>query len=481
MTRHTHACLPRPRPLAAGLSLALLAVSVDTTALPLHQSTTPAASLPTAGQWGRAHDGLGKPRGGTTRIVENCDDSGSGSLRAAYLASGEGDIVDLRQLGCSTITLTSGELQSDGVQAYVTIQGDPDNRVTIDANHAGRAFQHAGGRLLLADLVVRGGRVHDAAGGGCVRSFGDVVLRGTDVLDCEVSTTGITPARGGAVQADAVVFVVGQSHVSGGRAIAEAADADGGGVHARYVIAAQGSTISGNTASGDGTHHARGGGAYGKEGVRFNDCTLSGNAAGSGAGAFVGTASFHASSFTNGTISGNQASGAGGGVFTWFALEVDNSTVTANRSAFDFGAGLYLAAGEATLRSSIVANNSSGDGLVASDIGGHAAAVVNGDHNLVLASTVPLPPDTSSDEPMLGLLQDNGGEVPTHALLPGSPAIDRGDNPLDLYTDSRGYDCSATSRGCTVFERTVGEATDIGAFEYGAPDAIFDNGFDGEV
>lgn len=478
MPRHAHAHLPRARHLAASLSLVLLAGSSDGLSASLPQDLAfPSASYPVAGQWGRTDHGLHGPRGGVTRVVQNCNDSGSGSLREAYLASGEGDIVDLRELTCSTITLASGELQSNGVQAYVTIEGDPANRVTIDANHAGRAFQHAGGRLQLSNLVVRGGRAHDAAGGGCVRSFGDVVLRGTDLFDCEVSTSGTTPARGGALQADAVVFLIAGSRITGSRASAQGAHADGGGVHARYVIGAHHSTISGNTVSGDGSHYARGGGVYGKEGVRMDECMLSGNQAISGAGAFIGSASFYNSSFTNSTVSGNQAEGAGGGIFSWFAVRLDNSTVADNRAVFDFGAGLYMAAGNPTIRSSIIANNTTGDGLNAADIGGHAGAVVAGDHSLVLASTLPLPPDTLATDPRLGPLQDNGGQLPTHALLPDSPAIDHGDNPRSLYTDSRGYDCSGPSPGCIPFERSIG-TTDIGAFEFGAPDAIFDNGFD---
>ena len=110
-----------------------------------------------------------------------------------------------------------------------------------------------------------------------------------------------------------------------------------------------------------------------------------------------------------------------------------------------------------------------------------AGATIAGDHSLVFASTLALPPDTLAQDPLLGPLQDNGGQVHTQALLPGSPAIDRGDNLVSLYTDSRGWDCSAAWGGCVTFERTVGAATDIGAFESGAPDAIFDNGFDGEV
>jgi hypothetical protein len=59
--------------------------------------------------------------------------------------------------------------------------------------------------------------------------------------------------------------------------------------------------------------------------------------------------------------------------------------------------------------------------------------------------------------PGLGLLRNNGGPTFTHALLGGSPAIDSGDNRiLDLVTtDQRG------------FGRKVGNAVDIGAFEFG--------------
>jgi hypothetical protein len=78
---------------------------------------------------------------------------------------------------------------------------------------------------------------------------------------------------------------------------------------------------------------------------------------------------------------------------------------------------------------------------------------------------------------MLGPLQDNGGGVATMALLPGSPAIDTGANPRNLYEDGRGYECPPTGR-CTEFERTVGAAPDIGAYEFGAPNHIFGDSFE---
>jgi hypothetical protein len=38
------------------------------------------------------------------------------------------------------------------------------------------------------------------------------------------------------------------------------------------------------------------------------------------------------------------------------------------------------------------------------------------------------PGDLGNTDPQLGLLADNGGPTDTHALLPGSPAIDAGIN-----------------------------------------------------
>jgi hypothetical protein len=70
--------------------------------------------------------------------------------------------------------------------------------------------------------------------------------------------------------------------------------------------------------------------------------------------------------------------------------------------------------------------------------------------------------DTTPLNPLLDLLQDNGGWTPTMALLPGSPAIDQGKG-IGLTTDQRGlprpYDSPA------VTNAAGGNASDIGAFE----------------
>jgi hypothetical protein len=56
-------------------------------------------------------------------------------------------------------------------------------------------------------------------------------------------------------------------------------------------------------------------------------------------------------------------------------------------------------------------------------------------------------------DPLLGPLADNGGPTLTHALLPGSPALDRGSSPDGAATDQR------------VLDRVIGFAADMGAYE----------------
>jgi hypothetical protein len=65
-------------------------------------------------------------------------------------------------------------------------------------------------------------------------------------------------------------------------------------------------------------------------------------------------------------------------------------------------------------------------------------------------------------DPLIGPLQMNGGFTPTHALLPGSPAIDQGNSFL-IHTDQCGrrrpYDFSS------IPNASGGDGSDIGAFE----------------
>ena len=115
----------------------------------------------------------------------------------------------------------------------------------------------------------------------------------------------------------------------------------------------------------------------------------------------------------------------------------------------------------ATVRNTIVAGNSLGPaaGNDGPDCDTNDVIGSQG-HNLVRDPTdcdgLTGPGDITGQDPNLGPLADNGGPTPTHALLAGSPAIDKGDPaPPGLRRDLlRGHRPAGRPRNC-----------DIGAYE----------------
>jgi hypothetical protein len=115
-----------------------------------------------------------------------------------------------------------------------------------------------------------------------------------------------------------------------------------------------------------------------------------------------------------------------------------------------------------TLVSSIVANNNGVGGDIAHNVT-LGQFTVNA-FNSLIEKLCPTPTCTMfvagsgnlvGVDPLLGPLQDNLGLSRTHALSPGSPAINAGSNPLGLTTDQRG----------DGFPRVLGGAADMGAYE----------------
>jgi hypothetical protein len=149
------------------------------------------------------------------------------------------------------------------------------------------------------------------------------------------------------------------------------------------------------------------------------------------------------------------------------AALVLNATVTGNRAAVEAG-GVHGSA-NLVIRNSIVSGNTapSAPDLRAADFPTVYGPIPS---NLLLAnsaigSSSGFTPNTLSGSNLpygadlrLGPLADNGGPTRTHALLPGSPAIDAGSNPAGLAYDQRGPN----------FARVHGVA-DIGAFEVQRP------------
>ena len=176
-----------------------------------------------------------------------------------------------------------------------------------------------------------------------------------------------------------------------------------------------------------------------------------------GAGIIVGTDAV--ADVINSTIANNSARG-NAGIANTGTVNITNSTVVNNNGGIGAGGVNTFSDGITTLTSSIIANNTgAGDGPLG-DVNGEFISggnnlIGNGDDGTGFVDSDSIGTLDNPIDPQLGELQDNGGSTQTIALLDGSPAIEAGSNPNNLETDQRGEG----------FDRTVGEATDIGAFE----------------
>lgn len=151
----------------------------------------------------------------------------------------------------------------------------------------------------------------------------------------------------------------------------------------------------------------------------------------------------------NSTFSGNSAF-LGGAIYNEGTLTVTNGTFSGNATSGivnDFANG-----GTIRLRNTIMAG---GGDVCQAPFGG----IMDDGHNMDTGTSCGFtdPTSQSSTDPLLGLLADNGGPTLTHALLPGSPAIDGG-----ICTDYTGTTILADQRGVS---RPQGSTCDIGAFE----------------
>jgi hypothetical protein len=212
------------------------------------------------------------------------------------------------------------------------------------------------------------------------------------------------------------------------------------------------------------------------------------DSAGHGGGIFNTASDF---SMTNCTISGNFTGngiyreghnvtdgGNGGGIYLEGSeAKISNCTICDNHTGEGgkpdsgsgdlpgtpgYGGGIYSFSPQNNLKSSIVANNSIPENANGTDIFGF---IYNEGYNLI-ENTDSLYLTNNWDlsihdvEPLLAPLADNGCQRQTHALLPGSPAIDAG-NASSLTIDQRGYPRTFNFPDIP----NVSDGTDIGAYE----------------
>src|SRR6266403_1742925 len=444
---------------------------------------------------------------GATIIVTNTADSGSGSLRSALASAGNGDTIDATGVS-GTILLTSGQLV---VNKSVTILGPGPGSLAVNGNYpatTNRVFH------ITSDLVVTISGLTITAGsapgpapnnyGGGIYHEGRSDTAKLMLFNCVVSNNS---ARwGGGIYHEGFsgnsTMTLANCTVISNRASSVAA----GIYNDHATMTVTNCTISGNSGRSVGGIYSDGYGDIGSTvaaTLSVLNSTSSGNSdTNGGGGIYSGSAT---ATVLNSTVSGNWVTdsnaGGGGGLYNTgigsgsATLTVLNSTLSSNSAVYGGGVwndGSYSGSGTLMVLNSTFSGNAAsfqGGGiynggaqlsnatvkvgstiLEAGALGANifkaaGATVTSFGYNLSsdngggwLTNTA----DQINTEPMLGPLQNNGGPTLTHALLGGSPALDKGKNLSSSSTDQRGFPriadlCPTNAVG--------GDGTDIGAVE----------------
>jgi CSLREA domain-containing protein len=229
-------------------------------------------------------------------------------------------------------------------------------------------------------------------------------------------------------------------------------------------------------------------------GLSLSDVAIVSNSAANGGGIAVAARAFFVNRIL---VNSNTATLKGGGIFNqgFFSPKITNSTIT-NNTAASGGAihntGSLLLANDtisnntATVAATSIFSESGSINILNTIIGRDAPSAIaalsgsftSSGNNVVTDSrnstgfTNGVNNDQVSEnnviDPLLGGLVNNGGHTDTRALLTGSPAIDAGNDCV--LTDS----CSTFPRNGLSsdqrgrYQRKVGNAVDVGAFEAGA-------------
>ncbi len=256
------------------------------------------------------------------------------------------------------------------------------------------------------------------------------------------------------------------------------------GQRAMQVLDVRGTLDLRRVTIADGSASFEGGGIVNSGTLTVKDCTFSGNQS-----IVVGGAISNLGVLTvsNTTFRGNIAA-FGGAIQNFFTATVGNSTFSGN-TATATGSGVNNDGTITVLDSTFFGNSgvglrnapspdlttvlNLGNTILANNVGGDCRnegdtlnvtgpnLIADDDHTIRSCSIAA----TMTGDPTLGPLADNGGPTLTHALLPGSPAIDAANDTLCAASpvnnlDQRGQPRPADGDGDGA------AACDLGAFEH---------------
>jgi hypothetical protein len=372
----------------------------------------------------------------------------------------------------STAQLTILNTTISGNQALSTVTLTAGGGIANEGSNGGSPTLTIVNSLVNGNLAMFDESIYFSGNGGGIYNNGASAT--VEITNSMVNNNGVGHLPGGSGQTfgygggiwNSGVATIAGSTVNGNVA------GHGGGSENSGTLSITDSTLNNNTVGGEYQHFqwGEGGGIDSSGTLTITNTTLNGNFAFIAGGALNGNGMI-----TNSTISGNQSHN-GGGIYG--SPTVTNSTISTNSAAFQGnGGGIF---GGGTVRHCTIADNETdnfGEGILVFGslaIGNTILKTGTSAPNIVILSgTVTSngynisndngggfltgPGDQINTDPILGALQDNGGPTFTHALLPGSPAIDAGD---PNFTPPPDYD----QRG-PGFVRVFNGRIDVGSFE----------------
>lgn len=322
------------------------------------------------------------------------------------------------------------------------------NNSADNSANGGGAVLAEGGQVLVEASIIQNNRADTSFGGGGIFMSGGVLTLTNSLVEGNQSLNSL--AGGGGIYAHDANVTIGHSTIQNNSA--ENSDLGGGGaLFDGGTWSILNSTFSYNEAqqAGDG-----GGALYLTEGGAFIDTsTISNNNADNsdvgGGGLLVSVA---AVDLVDSTVAYNRAINNpenGRGLLTGGVDEGRAATIAAAKGAgSSYGGGAHSSTnGLISFQNTLIAMNSP------ADCSGFSGFLISYDTNLDSDDSCDLtePEDQPGVDPLLGPLQDNGGDTATHLPLLGSPAVDTG-------SCIRGFD----QRG---LRRPYGKACDIGSVE----------------
>ncbi len=364
-------------------------------------------------------------------------------------------------------TILSGDLKGDDVgfvnnaeNVYHVVTGATGASLdgfTITAGNAnGEAFYIYGGGVYndasspaLTDVIIRGNHAKVCGGGMSNLSNSNPILTGVTFSGNAAALDIFNGFGGGMYNEDSSPVLVKVSFTGNST---KGSNGRGGGM---YNFAGSPTlmdvTFTGNTSDNDG------GGLYTLESdMVLENVTFNANLASkSGGGMYVGSGS---PGLTNVTFSSNSADTYGGGLRSKSSSPRLTNVTFSGNTAGRWGGAIYNDASRALIRDTIFWGNSAVEGGAQIAVGGTGGGLLTPTLNdTVIQGGCPAGGTCSNiitANPRLGTLGNYGGYTWTMPLLPGSSALDAGNDATCAATDQRGV------------ARPQGAHCDIGAFEY---------------